>query len=344
MSRRTALRHGLAGTALLAAALLGGCGVRWVPHPEPTPTLTPGPDDLAREQAVADARELLALSLALAAEPVPQPLAAALEEAVQESRAHLRALGAEPAATPGPAEAGAGEPSPTGPVATPPPPSPAPPPAPAEVVAVAADGARRALEATADTGPGTARLLGSLATARATRARALAAAAGLPLPEPPRPPAPGFPGAASGPPAPGAGAAPDAVPDALQRALAGEHSAVHAFGLIAGRLPPEQRPAALAAREAHLAARGRLAALVAAGGAVPTPAEPGYDVEVADPGAAAALAVGVEQRLAAAYADLVATPWPLRGAGLDGLLRAWAASLDWGGIPHAFPGLPELRG
>ncbi|NAZ84309.1 hypothetical protein GTR02_21125, partial [Kineococcus sp. R8] len=44
-------------TALLAGGLTG-CGVRWVPSPEPTPTAPRGPDDDARDAAVADARSL----------------------------------------------------------------------------------------------------------------------------------------------------------------------------------------------------------------------------------------------------------------------------------------------
>ncbi|GAB7190609.1 hypothetical protein NUM3379_13150 [Kineococcus sp. NUM-3379] len=327
--RRSVLRLG--GAAALGL-LLPACGVRWAPRPDPTPTAEPGPDDLAREEAVADAR---ALELALTAlAPAGGAPAAPAATALEETRAHLRALGAGPAAAPaGPG----GTPGPADPTPADPPPS-----TPAGVVGALGAAAGRALTTAEEASAGTARLLVSISVARTLQARALAAAAGLP------PPAEPASAPASGPAAPaGAPAAPlprEAV-EAAQRALAGEHAAVHAFGLVAGRLTPERRAAALAAMDAHRGARGRLQQVLVAASATPAPAEPGYDVAAVTPEEATALAAQVELRLAARYADLAAADPALRREGAAGVLRATTAAASWGAPSTTpFPGLPDLHG
>ncbi|NAZ77613.1 DUF4439 domain-containing protein [Kineococcus sp. T13] len=128
----------------------------------------------------------------------------------------------------------------------------------------------------------------------------------------------------------------------MQRALAGEHAAVHAFGLVAGRTAPERRAEAAADLDAHRVARDDLVDLLLARGAAPVEAAAGYDVEAPTPQAAAALAAAVEERLAGAHADVVAASAPDRAAAAAALLRAARAARRWGSPVSAFPGMAEL--
>src|SRR4051794_9413332 len=95
--------------------------------------------------------------------------------------------------------------------------------------------------------------------------------------------------------------------EALQAALAGEHAAVWAYGLIGARLPQAQVAQALSALAAHRARRDTLDRSLRRGGASPAAAAPAYELPSAVTAAnsAVALAVLVEERLAGAYADLV---------------------------------------
>ena len=88
--------------------------------------------------------------------------------------------------------------------------------------------------------------------------------------------------------------------------LRDEHAAVYAYGVLGARLSPTDRRVALGAFEAHRATRDDLRArLRAAKQDAPGP-ESSYDVAVAGPSEAVALAVRVEEQLAVRWRDLVA--------------------------------------
>ncbi|GIH66912.1 ferritin-like domain-containing protein [Microbispora siamensis] len=96
--------------------------------------------------------------------------------------------------------------------------------------------------------------------------------------------------------------------DALARALAAEHAAVYAYGVIGGRTSGALLRRATAGFDAHRARRDQLRALITQRGG--TPAEPGptYSLpfEVRKPADAVRLAVLVEQRVTTAYLELAA--------------------------------------
>lgn len=130
---------------------------------------------------------------------------------------------------------------------------------------------------------------------------------------------------------------------ALQKALAAEHAAVHLYGLL-GAQTSESRQATLfgrltAAYEAHRASRDRLTVLLSDKGADPVAAKVDYEL----PGTTdrlEAAARTIERRVTRTYGELVANT-----AGSD---RRWAiAALDasalrevgFGTAPSDFPGL-----
>lgn len=144
-------------------------------------------------------------------------------------------------------------------------------------------------------------------------------------------------------PTPSAGSASaDPAIEAAQAALAGEHACVYGYG-VAGAHLPDDAAAALAALTAHRARRDQLIVLIAAAGAEPVAAEPGYALPspVTDEASAQALGVLLEERLGALYADLVgaATTPELRELAVRGVVAATVQAVAWGGAPTAFPGL-----
>ena len=101
------------------------------------------------------------------------------------------------------------------------------------------------------------------------------------------------------------GTCPDA-PTAMTELLSDEHAAVYAYGVLGARLGSTDRRVALGAFDAHRAARDALRSrLLALKQPAPGPEE-SYDLEVAGPSAALALAVRVEEQLAVRWRDLVA--------------------------------------
>lgn len=130
--------------------------------------------------------------------------------------------------------------------------------------------------------------------------------------------------------------------DAAQAALAGEHACVYGYGVVGAHLP-DGGPAALAALAAHRDRRDALMVLIREAGADPVAAEPGYALPspVTDGATARALAVLLEERLGALYADLVGTAETpeLREFAVRGVVAAAVQALSWGGSPTAFPGL-----
>ncbi|GAA1991807.1 ferritin-like domain-containing protein [Kitasatospora viridis] len=181
-----------------------------------------------------------------------------------------------------------------------------------------------------------ARLLASASAAGALRAVRLGDQSPLPADAPSASPSPS---ASPTQPALAAGAT-----TALQAALAGEHAAVYAYGVIGARTAAGPRREDVRACYAeHQARRDSWDRLLAGSGATPTAAAPGYRLPtpVTDEASAIRLAAEVEQRLTAVYADLVAAA--------DGQLRIRAATAlretalqcaHWGGTPGPLPGLP----
>jgi hypothetical protein len=136
--------------------------------------------------------------------------------------------------------------------------------------------------------------------------------------------------------------------EALQAALAAEHVAVYAYGVVGGQLHGHaQLGAATNAYDTHRARRAALRELIEAAHTVPVPAASAYDLggPVTTVGAARALAGRVERGAGAAYADLVA---PAQGE-LRTSVAAWLTDsalrgLTWGLPAQSFPGLTERTG
>lgn len=338
LSRRTALTGGLRGAGVLLLAGLGGCSdVRFVTGPEATPAAVRGPDDDARDALVADAQDLLARAVGVAA---AQPAA---QRVVEACTAHLVALGAD----------AAGATTAAGPVTAT---------AAQDLADALAATAGRALTLRDGTSGGTARLAVSLGASRAVLLDGFAAAAGVvapavTAPAAPAPPTPGAPtpDAATASPSTSTSTStpdPDAPADdpgtvALQGALAGEHAAVHGFGLVVGRVDAPRRARALADLDGHRVARDDLVDLLLDRGAAPVEALTSYDVVAQTPEAAGLLAAALEDRLAGVYADVVAAGAEAdgrddRGTGAVGVLRSARSARDWGSTVTAFPGLAEL--
>ncbi|RBQ14439.1 DUF4439 domain-containing protein [Spongiactinospora rosea] len=131
--------------------------------------------------------------------------------------------------------------------------------------------------------------------------------------------------------------------DDLQQALAAEHAAVYAYGLIAARTTGSLRSAASTAYNAHRARRDQLRGMIRERGTAPREAEASYAVPVTPRSAAEAtrLAVHVEEGVTAAYLQLAATA--------DVALRRRAALAMQESVTRAYgfdaeiPALPGLR-
>ncbi|GIH98717.1 ferritin-like domain-containing protein [Planobispora takensis] len=131
----------------------------------------------------------------------------------------------------------------------------------------------------------------------------------------------------------------------LGTALAAEHAAVYAYGVIAARTTGRLRATATNAFNAHRARRDRLRALITTRGG--TPAEPGasYTLPVTPSTAdqAVELAVLIEQRVTTAYLELAASDdMSLRR--MAALAMQECATRSYGLRPSidAFPGMPEV--
>jgi len=134
----------------------------------------------------------------------------------------------------------------------------------------------------------------------------------------------------------------------LQGALAGEHAAVWAYGVLGPRLDEAGRARVRSLLDTHEKAREAIRARVVGSGAAPVLAEPAYALPVTptDPGTAAGLAMIVEERLVAVYAELVAATASaeLRAVAVDAMRDGALRALSWGPIGTVFPGLPERSG
>jgi hypothetical protein len=135
--------------------------------------------------------------------------------------------------------------------------------------------------------------------------------------------------------------------DALQQTLAGEHAAVHAFGLLAGRAAPlgpqSYRAGLTAAYDTHLARRDDLRRLIMAGGGDPVAAEPSYLVppDLTRRAAISTEALRTEQACLEQYAALVAAggPGPARSWAVVALGQSALTALGFGGEPAPLPGV-----
>lgn len=139
-------------------------------------------------------------------------------------------------------------------------------------------------------------------------------------------------------------AAGSGLTSALQTALAGEHAAVYGYGVLAVRLTKAQRNAAQNAYDTHRARRDVLIGLIEGASADPVAAAPAYALPfpVVTAADAVKLAAQLEERLGAAYADIVqAAESDTRRTGLEWLTDAAVRAVRWRGTSVAFPGLPE---
>ncbi len=134
--------------------------------------------------------------------------------------------------------------------------------------------------------------------------------------------------------------------EALQKALAAEHAAVHLYGLLGAQSSQSSQPSLFRrltdAYEDHRTARDELTVLVSDKGADPVAAKVDYEVSgpTSTPAQIEKVARTVEGRVTLTYGELVANT-----AGSD---RRWAiAALDasaareiaFGAVPTDFPGL-----
>ncbi|MFG2917174.1 ferritin-like domain-containing protein [Kitasatospora sp. NPDC048298] len=137
----------------------------------------------------------------------------------------------------------------------------------------------------------------------------------------------------------------DPVP-AFQAALSAEHAAVYGYGVVGAHLPDDpQRTDARTTLAAHQAQRDAWQRLLTAATAAPTPAAGGYQLPfpVTSPAEATKLAVHLETRLTATYADLVTTlPALHRPLAATALRETALRARRWGAPPTAFPGIPAI--
>ncbi|MEV7172915.1 ferritin-like domain-containing protein [Streptomyces sp. NPDC093224] len=131
---------------------------------------------------------------------------------------------------------------------------------------------------------------------------------------------------------------------AAQAALAAEHAAAYAYGVIGARSTGPRATEAREAYGAHLARRDALARGVRELGGAPRPSEAAYGLpfQVRTQADAERLAALVEDRVAGAYSDLVrAAEGQLRREAADALTAAAVRAARWRGGGVAFPGLAE---
>jgi hypothetical protein len=133
---------------------------------------------------------------------------------------------------------------------------------------------------------------------------------------------------------------------ALQKALAAEHAAVHLYGFLGAQSSKSRQPVLFRRLDdtytAHRAARDRLSARLSAQGADPVAAKVDYVV----PGPTSTgeqietVARTIERRLTGTYAELVAnTSGADRRAAIVELDASAVRELGFGAAPVDFPGL-----
>lgn len=130
--------------------------------------------------------------------------------------------------------------------------------------------------------------------------------------------------------------------EALQKALAGEHAALHLYGILGAQSSKSRQPALFGRLEAayaqHRSARDDLAGLVSAKGADPVPAEVSYALPGATttPQQIEGVARTIETRMTDIYGELVANT-----SGED---RRWAIrALDASAVRETGLGAPATH-
>ena len=133
---------------------------------------------------------------------------------------------------------------------------------------------------------------------------------------------------------------------ALQKALAAEHAAVHLYGLLGAQSSKSRQPTLFArldqTYEAHRAARDRLTVLVSAKGADPVAAKVDYEVPgpTTAPAQIEAVARRIERRVTRTYGELVGnTSGGDRRWAITALDAAAVREVAFGVAPSDFPGL-----
>ncbi|MCF6470077.1 DUF4439 domain-containing protein [Nonomuraea sp. MG754425] len=131
----------------------------------------------------------------------------------------------------------------------------------------------------------------------------------------------------------------------LRRALAAEHAALFAYGLLGARTSGAVRERMSAAFDAHRARRDQLRTLITARGGRPAEADASYALPFfpANATQAVKLAVHLESGVTAAYLELVSARDPAlrRHAALamqEAVTRSYGLRPDQ---PPAFPGMPS---
>lgn len=135
--------------------------------------------------------------------------------------------------------------------------------------------------------------------------------------------------------------------DALQQTLAGEHAAVHVYGVLGGRaagLDPASFRADLAdAYDVHVTRRDDLRRMVTALGGVPVAAEASYALPrlLTTRSQISAEALRTEDACLPLYGALVAAvgPGPTRTWAVAALGDGALTGLTFGGAPQALPGV-----
>lgn len=133
--------------------------------------------------------------------------------------------------------------------------------------------------------------------------------------------------------------------DALAAALAAEHAAIFAYGVIGARLKGDARSEARAAEAAHRARRDELILLLAA--ATAPPAEPAYALPfpVTDADSALRLAIEIESRSAAVWrAALPAVDAGPRARVLAGLTDCAVRATRWRRLAGVTPATVAFPG
>jgi hypothetical protein len=134
--------------------------------------------------------------------------------------------------------------------------------------------------------------------------------------------------------------------EALQKALAAEHAAVHLYGMLGAQSSKSRQPAMFrrltGAYEQHRDSRDRLTVLISAKGSDPVAAEVDYDL----PGPTStvaqieAVARTVERRVTKTYGELVEnTSGGDRRWAITALDASALRELEFGSSPGNFPGL-----
>jgi hypothetical protein len=119
--------------------------------------------------------------------------------------------------------------------------------------------------------------------------------------------------------------------DRLLALVEAEHAAIYAYGVLGARLSDTDRRTALTAYDSHRARRDQvIAALQAAGRTAPAPL-PAYDVAVATPASALALAVRIEAGLSLRWRDLISDTdeRSLRQLAVAGLQETAVRAAQW---------------